>query len=227
MPVLSQVRVRVHDTERAARFFGSVFGSVFAWEFPLSRPQLVFTGDQDEPPVRLGFAVSGLGEAAARAERLGGAIEQSGTSVVRCRDSQGTPLWLYDGDHDSPGPADPASPQARGSLGVIFIFAEHPELAARFYRSFAGWTFEPIGRDKDILFATDGPAIGIRPAGKAPDGAGGAVTFHVSVADPEPVISAIQASDGEVGPPIGAGIFTTRACRDDQGTLFSLWHSDT
>jgi predicted enzyme related to lactoylglutathione lyase len=47
---------------------------------------------------------------------------------------------------------------------------------------------------------------------------------HISVPDPAAITEAIQAHDGDVGPPQGAGIFTTRACRDNQGTPFSLWY---
>jgi predicted enzyme related to lactoylglutathione lyase len=164
--------------------------------------RLVFTDDQDQPAVQLGFAVPSLAEAATQVERLDGQIERDGPLVVRCRDSQGVPLWLRADETDGTGWHDR---EARGVLGVIFMFAENLDRAAEFYQAFAGWAFEPIGRDKDILFARNGPAVGIRPASKAPAGASGTVTFHVSVPDAHPVISAIQAGGG-------------------RGTLFSLWY---
>lgn len=239
MAILSQVRVRVHDTERAAAFFGSVF----AWELQHAQRntsrdttvlaprvtetagppavQLVFSDDPAEPMVRLGFATANIARASEHVEHLGGRIERDDPSCARCLDNEGTPLLLCaarDGQAGQRGPA------ARGVLGVIFVFADNPERAAGFYQRFAGWTFEAIGRDRDILFVKDGPAVGIRAAIKAPGEHSGTVTFHISVPDPEPVIEAIAEHAGRVGPPAGAGTFTTRACSDDQGTPFSLWY---
>ena len=181
MVILSQVRVRVHDAERAASFFGSVF----AWELrhaqratgrettvltlrtagPAQPPavQLVFSDDPAEPMVRLSFATVNIARVSEHVEHLGGRIERNDPSGTRCLDSEGTPLLLRgarDNQAGQPGPA------ARGVLGVIFV----------------------------------------------------------SVPDPEPVIEAISEHTGRVGPPAGAGIFTTGACSDDQGTPFSLWY---
>jgi predicted enzyme related to lactoylglutathione lyase len=239
MAILAQVRVRVHDAERAAAFFGSVF----AWELRHAQRytsrettvlagrvagtaqspavQLVFSDDPGEPMVRLGFAISDTARASEHVEDLGGRIEHDDPSGTRCLDNEGTPLLLRAARDDQAGQPGPAG---RGVLGVIFVFARDPERAAGFYQRFAGWTFEAIGRDRDILFVMDGPAVGIRAASKAPGGHSGTVTFHISVPDPEPVIEAISEHAGRVGPPAAAGMFTTRACRDDQGTPFSLWY---
>ena len=237
MPALSEVRARVDDVGRAAAFFGSVFG----WELHPERSgaaqeaavpssgtagaalaaQLVFTDDPHEREVRLGFTVADLGQASGQVELLGGKIEHAGQSAVHCVDSQGTGLLLRAASSSGNGLA---SRETRGVLGVIFVFAQLPERAARFYKGFAGWDFKAIGRDRDILFAEDGPVIGIRPASKAPGGQSGAVTFHISVADSEAIIEAIRACGGQTGQPAGAGLFTTRACSDDQGTSFSLWY---
>jgi hypothetical protein len=98
-----------------------------------------------------------------------GQIDQDDPLVVRCRDSQGVPFRLRANGTDG---TEWHGREARGVLGAIFMFAEHPGRAAGFYQAFAGWAFEPIGRDKDILFARNGPVVGIRPASKAPGGAG-------------------------------------------------------
>jgi predicted enzyme related to lactoylglutathione lyase len=235
MPTLSEVRVQVDDTERAARFFGSIFG----WELRHTRSgtsreaavlvsnaagvtpsaQLVFTDDPNEPKVRLGFTVSDLEDAAGRVDRLGGQVERH-QLVVRSVDNQGTPLLL----HAAAKETTATTPEGRGVLGVIFVLAQAPERAAEFYRTFAGWGFEAIGGNKDILFVTNGPVLGIRPASEAPDGQSGSVTFHISVPDPVAVTHGIRDRSGQVGRPQSAGIFTTRACSDDQGTAFSLWY---
>jgi predicted enzyme related to lactoylglutathione lyase len=246
MPTLSAVQVRVNDTEQAVSFFGSVF----AWEFrqvqgatgseagvlppgatemgTVPPVQLVFTDDQDEPSVRLGFTAADLGAAVERVQSLGGQVDLDkrgcGQADVRGSDDQGTPLLLRaaGGEVVSGG-----SPEGRGVLGVIFVFAQVLERAADFYHGLAGWDFEAIGGNKDILFVKSGPALGIRPASRAPSGKSGAVTFHISVPDLAAITEAIQAHDGQVGPPQSAGLFTTRACRDNQGTPFSLWYQPT
>ena len=175
--ILSQVRVRVHDVQRAAAFFGSVFSCELRHAQRNTSRDLAPRVARDRPA-------------------------SCGTAGV---------------------PGQP-SPAARGVLGVIFVFARDPRRAVGFYQRFAGWTFEAIGREREILFVKEGPAVGIRAAGKAPDGHSGTVTFHISVPNPEPVIEAISEHAGRVGPPAGAGIFTTCACSDDQGTPFSLWY---
>lgn len=226
---ISQVRVRVDDAERAAAFYSAVFG----WDLRLARSdtgrsalgaRLVLTDDSGEPDVRLGFTVPDPSEAAKQVEGLGGQIEHAAGTAVRCRDDQGTPLLLRVADIEDSGQA---SPRGRGVLGVIFVFARDLDRAAEFYGAFAGWAFEAIGSDKDILFVTNGPPVGIRAASKAPGGRSGAVTFHVSVSEPESVIEAIEGHGGRVGPAQSAGVYTTRACHDDQGTAFSLWYQPT
>lgn len=240
MPGLSQVRVRVDDIERAASFYGAVFG----WDLRLAQSGIgheatvltstiaetapsagfVLTDDPGEPDVRLGFTVPDLNGAAKGVEGLGGKVERADGAVVRCRDDQGIPLLLGVDDGGDPGRA---SRQARGVLGVIFVFVEVPDRAAEFYRKFAGWTFEAIGRDRDILFVKDGPPVGIRSASKAPGGQSGEVTFHISVAEHESLTEAIDDHGGQVEPARAAGIFATQTCRDDQGTAFSLWYQPT
>jgi predicted enzyme related to lactoylglutathione lyase len=96
--------------------------------------------------------------------------------------------------------------------------------AATFYNGLAGWNFDPIGRDKDTLFVRNGPPVGTRAASKAPDGPGGTVQFHISVPDHQRINEAIQDLGGHVGQERAAGIFSTRACTDDQNTAFSLWY---
>jgi predicted enzyme related to lactoylglutathione lyase len=183
--------------------------------------QLVFTDGPQEPKASLGFTVAGLGEASERVERLGGKIEQAGPSVVRCADSQGTCLLLHATSSNEYGRA---SRETLGVLKVIFVFAQLPDDAALFYKGFAGWDCQAIGRDRDILFVENGPVMGIRAASKSPGEQSGAVSFHISVADPDAILKAIQACGGRAGQPVGAGLFTTRACSDDQGTSFSLWY---
>jgi predicted enzyme related to lactoylglutathione lyase len=239
MATLSDVQVRVKDAEQAVSFFGSVF----AWKFhQVQRPvgieaavlpagttpagvppvQLVFVDDQDEPSVRLGFTASDVGAAVERVQGLGGRTEpgERDQPAVRGLDDQGTPLLLHAPREVVSG----GNTEGRGVLGVIFVFAQLLERAADFYHGLAGWDFKAIGGNKDIFFVENGPPFGIRPASKAPNGKSGAVTFHISVPEPEAIIEAVQAHDGQVGPPQSAGIFTTRACRDDQGTPFSLWY---
>jgi predicted enzyme related to lactoylglutathione lyase len=162
--------------------------------------QLVFSDDTAEPMVRLGFATLDIARASERVERLGGRIEHNDLSGARCLDNEDTPLLLRAAREDQAGQPSPA---ARGVLGVIFVFARDSRRAAGFYQRFAG---------------------GYPRSGQPPDGHSGTVTFHISVPNPEPVIKAISAHAGRVGPPAGAGIFTTRACSDDQGTPFSLWY---
>jgi predicted enzyme related to lactoylglutathione lyase len=233
MPVLSEIRARVSRLERAQAFFGEAFG----WDFQPPQPNgarevavrpsqsgppitLIFTDDPQEPPVRLGFTVSDMTQVAGRVEHLGGQIEYRGQRAVRGRDSQRTSLLL----HPPITGLSLAGRKARGALGVIFLFADSPERAATFYNGLANWNFDPIGRDKDILFVRDGPPVGIRAAGQAPDGQGGTVQFHISVPDHQRVVEAIQDLGGHVGPERAAGIFSTRACTDDQNTAFSLWY---
>jgi predicted enzyme related to lactoylglutathione lyase len=236
MPVLSEIRARVNRIEQAQKFFGGALG----WDFQPSQPDgaretavlpsrsglpvtLIFTDDPQEPPVRLGFTVSDITQAAAQVEHLGGQIERRGRQAVHGRDSQRTPLLL----HPQITGLSLTGRKARGELGVIFLFADSPEQAATFYNGLAGWNFDPIGSDKDILFVRNGPLVGIRAASKASDGQGGTVQFHISVPDHQRAIESIQDLGGRVGPERAAGIFSTRACTDDQNTPFSLWYQPT
>jgi predicted enzyme related to lactoylglutathione lyase len=233
MPVLSEIRARVSSTGQAQAFFGQAFGWDFqpsqpdgAWETAVlpSRPgppaTLVLTDDPREPPVRLGFAASDITRIADQVEHLGGQIERRDQREIRGLDSQGTPLLF----HRRVAGLGLTGRGARGALGVIFLFADSPEQAATFYHAIAGWNFDPIGGDRDILFVHEGPLVGIRAASQAPGGQGGTVQFHISVPDQLPAIEAIHDLGGHVGQERAAGIFSTRACTDDQGTAFSLWY---
>ena len=141
-------------------------------------------------------------------------------ATVTGTDPEGTPLAL--GGQLQTTPSRRAG-SPRGVLGVIFVYVRDLDSAADFYHELCGWAFTAVGRDRDILFTEDGPPVGLRPAAKKPEGQTAAVGSYVSVREPAQVAGDILARGGQSGPPQGAGAFTIRACRDDQGTAFGLW----
>jgi len=194
--------------------------------------ELVFT-TRDPGPV---LCLSGS-DPQADAERLallGGRVRVAAATVTGT-DPEGTLLHLS----GQPGTTVPRAAGAgtalrgttpssraggpRGVLGVIFVYVRDLDGAADFYHEFCGWSFTAVGRDRDILFAEVGPPLGLRPAAKKPDGQTGAVGFYVTVRAPARVAGDILTRGGQAGPPQGAGAFTIRPCRDDQGTAFGLW----
>ena len=251
MRTLDALRVPVGDCERAAAFFGAVFGWTFSDVRGTADPDhgpaagssaivaqqagpagllpsadLMFTAHDPAPGPVLCLSGSDPQADAYRVERLGGwasVAADAGTAIGA--DREGTPLRL--GGHRRkmvPGRVRPGGAAgSRGVLGVIFVYVRDLDGAATFYRELCGWSFTAVGRDRDILFAEDGPPLGLRPADKQASGQTGAVGFHISVREPARVADDIIARAGQAGPPQLAGAFSSRPCRDDQGTAFSLW----
>ncbi len=106
---LGYVTIAVADTDRAAAFFGGLFGwrverprrvegQVYRHVSSTSLP-LGLTSATEEPSPRLYFRVTSVHAAVARVCELGGTVEQvveaESGAHAHCRDDQGTPFSLW------------------------------------------------------------------------------------------------------------------------------------
>jgi predicted enzyme related to lactoylglutathione lyase len=229
---LASVHLRVDDRQRAAAYFGSLFGWTFTEE-PPGRSRwantaagvgddpwaLAITEDPSAPPVRLGFEVADPEETLARARSLGGA----GKSPEASSDDQGLPLAFF-----ARAVLPPANDRATGELGVAVALVEDTAKAKAFYAGLFGDGFHQIGpqdrwwssRAAFGLFAnTLGQAYPSRlDPGDRPE-----VHVFVCVRDLVEHKSRVRALGGSVITESAMGPYEVSACRDDQGTSFHLW----
>lgn len=229
---LAAVHLRVDDANRAAAWFGGLFGWTFTealrggslWantaagvgDHPWA---LAITDDASAPRVRLGFEVADPEEALARARSLGGAGKSPDASV----DDQGLALDFF-----APAQLPPASDRATGELGVAVALVGDTAKAKAFYSALFGDGFHQIGPadrwwSSRAAFGLFSDQLGqSHPAplqvGEAPD-----VHVFVCVRDLVEHQSRIRALGGSILTESAMGPYEVCACRDDQGTPFHLW----
>jgi predicted enzyme related to lactoylglutathione lyase len=218
---MSQLRIRVSDADRAAAFFGALFG----WKF--QREQLathveqrlvpartvipgpigaVFLDDRREAPVRLEFEVADVISAVALLHRLGGTGDAGAAS-----DDQGVPLALacrrdrFESD-------DAYASQ----IGVVVLHVPDTARACAFHAGLFQRTFHEVGSGG--RWWVDHMALGIFPATTS------AVRFWCVVGALEPAILRVCQLGGKALDRASMGPYLVCDCRDDQGTAFGLWY---
>jgi predicted enzyme related to lactoylglutathione lyase len=217
---ISRLRIRVADVDRAADFYGHLFG----WKFDREQSAMhaeqrlvqrraaipgaigaVFVDDPREPPVRVEFEVPDVTSAMARVLRLGG----SGDAAAAF-DDQGVPLALAARD------ARPEADDADAShIGVVVLQAPDTAKACAFQAGLFQRTFHEVGAGG--RWWVDHLALGIFPGPPA-------VRFWCVVDALEPAIVKVSQLGGKVLERDSMGPYQVCDCLDDQGTAFGLWY---
>lgn len=147
---MSRLRIRVSDVDRAADYFGRLFGWKFEREQLVTHAEqklvpartvipgplgAVFSDNLQEPPVRLEFEVQDVGSAIALVHRLGGTGDAAAAS-----DDQGVPLALSDRrdrvEHDH---------RYASQIGVVIIDVPDTARACGFHAGLFRRTFHVVG----------------------------------------------------------------------------------
>jgi predicted enzyme related to lactoylglutathione lyase len=212
--------------DRAARFFGALFGWKFQREQSATHAEqrllpartvipgpisAVFSDDPGEVPVRVEFEVIDVASALARAHQLGG----SGDAAAAV-DDQGVPLAFaarrdrLDADHADVGQA------YASQIGVVVLEVPDTARACAFHAGLFRRTFHPIGAGG--RWWVDHHALGIFP------GAAPAVRFWCVVGALEPAMAKVCQLGGKALERASMGPYSVCDCVDDQGTAFGLWH---
>jgi predicted enzyme related to lactoylglutathione lyase len=217
---ISRLRLRVTDVDRAANFYGNLFGWKFQREALATRSGqrpvqarattpgpigALFVDDPREPPIRVEFEVPDVTSAMALILRLGG----SGDATLAF-DDQGVPLAL-------------ASPQARleagdahaSPIGVVVLQVPDTARACAFHAGLFQRTFHPVGAGG--RWWVDHLALGIFPGPPA-------IRFWCVVDALEPAMEKVAQLGGEVLARDSMGPYQVCDCLDDQGTPFGLWY---
>jgi predicted enzyme related to lactoylglutathione lyase len=218
---MSGLRVRVSNVDRAADFFGALFGWKFQCERLAKHVQLrvvpartaisapvdaVFVDDPGEAPVRLEFEVDDVMSTLARVHRLGGTGD-----AAAAFDDQGVPL-AFAGRRDHV-----ASDHVYASqVGVVILDVPDTARACAFHAGLFQRTFHQIGSGG--RWWVDHMALGIFPA------AASAVRFWCVVGALEPAMIKVRQLGGEAVDCGSMGPYQVCDCRDDQGTAFGLWY---
>jgi predicted enzyme related to lactoylglutathione lyase len=109
-----------------------------------------------------------------------------------------------------------------GDLVYFWIPVPDGDQAKRFYGDLLGWEFGPGSHAEGSQITNTTPHGGI---------AGGSEASHpqvcLQVDDLEAAIERVRELGGEAGEPRPGGEGRSVECRDDQGTSFHLWASDT
>jgi predicted enzyme related to lactoylglutathione lyase len=230
---LAMVHLRVPDSDRAMRFFGSLFG----WEaerVPFAAHVSHYTintattirilDDPDALPVVPNYAVADVERVIAAVDAGGGRITEAepapdGGGWARGADDQGVPLLVYrpGAYHAHAAPRHTASAE----LGLVFIRADATK-AEEFYGRVLGWSFERA-HPGSYYFDTV-PHVGVfdeaaafgRPVEPS-------ATLYFSVDALLPVLRHIEALGGTAGEHAqDMGPYFTAVCTDDQGTIFGV-----
>jgi DNA-binding transcriptional MerR regulator len=230
--LLSSVRLRVDDGQRAAGYFGALFGWTFAeapaggvrWTHPSAgitdRPwALVITEEASAPSVRLGFEVADPSEALARARSLGGA----GRSPEAAVDDQGLPLAFF-----ARAPRPPTHDRATGELGVAVALVDDTAKAKAFYGALFGDGFHQIGpQDRwwssHAAFGVFSSTLGQAYPPRVESGGAPEINVFVCVRDLADHKRRVSALGGSVVVESAMGPYEVCVCYDDQDTRFHLW----
>jgi predicted enzyme related to lactoylglutathione lyase len=230
---LAMVHLRVGDADRAARFFGDLFGweaerhefdGHVSWYTLNTATTVRLLDDPGVPPVVPNYAVDDVAAAVRAVEDAGGRVAMAeaatdGGGWARGDDDQGVPWLVYrpGGHDDGPAPTRPAT----GQVGLVFIRADATR-AERFYGPLLGWRFHrdhPGSQYFDTV-----PLVGVFDEAAA---FGHVVTpsatLYVSVEALAPVLRRIVELGGRAGEAAhDMGPYFSAECTDDQGTPFGL-----
>jgi predicted enzyme related to lactoylglutathione lyase len=230
---LAMVHLRVHDADRAMRFFGALFG----WEaerVPMgghvshyvtnTATTVRILDDPETPPVVPNYAADDVPRVMHAVSDRGGTITDAdaapdGGGWARGVDDQNLPLLVFrpGGYHAHDRPTRPAS----GEVGVVFLRADATK-AASFYGAVLGWQLtrdDPASQYFDAV-----PNVGIfdeavafgRPVTPS-------TTLYFSVDMLLPVLRRVEDLGGNAGEhALDMGPYFSALCTDDQGTTFGV-----
>lgn len=218
---MSRLHIRGSDVDRAAGFFGSLFG----WKFQRERMSThaeqrliparsaipgamgaVFLDDPRAAPVRLEFEVGDVASAMSRVHRLGGTGD-----AASAFDDQGVPLAFVrrrdcrDSDH-----------VYASQIAVVILNVPDTARACGFHAGLFQRTFHEVGSGG--RWWVDHMTLGIFPAPTV------AVRFWCVVGALDPAILKVCQLGGEALERSSMGPYETCECRDNQGTAFGLWY---
>jgi catechol 2,3-dioxygenase-like lactoylglutathione lyase family enzyme len=234
---IGALRLRVGDTDRAARFFGALLGAEavrletgtrsepwFVARSPLVSDAIDvgFTDDPRAPPQRVLYATGDPQAALNRTLAVGGA----GSSVSEARDNQGLPMGFY-----APGAwarvAEPGT--SKGALGILLLQVPDTAKARAFQGDLFGAEFHRVG-EGDYWWANNAPPTGIfpvdhdmtNPTVQLSDTASHIRPFFC-VGELETAMAAVRQLSGETFSSTAVGPFRICGCCDDQALPFALW----
>jgi len=230
---LAMVHLRAGHADRAARFFGDLFGweaeryefdGHVSWYTLNTATTVRLLDDPGVPPVVPNYAVTDVPAAVRAVEDAGGRVvvaepAPDGGGWARGDDDQGVPWLVYrPGGHD--GGAAPTRP-ATGEVGLVFIRADAGR-AERFYGPVLGWRFHRDHPDSHYFDTV--PQVGVFDEAAA---FGHEVTpsasLYVSVDALAPVLRRVVELGGRAGEAAhDMGPYFSAECSDDQGTHFGL-----
>jgi predicted enzyme related to lactoylglutathione lyase len=230
---LAMVHLRVGDADRAARFFGDLFGwqaeryeldGHVSWYTLNTATTVRLLDDPGVPPVVPNYAVADVAAAVRAIEDAGGRVAAAepapdGGGWARGDDDQGIPWLVYrpGGYHDGAAPTRPAT----GEVGLVFIRADAPR-AELFYGPVLGWRFHRDYPTSQYFHTV--PLVGVFDEAAA---FGHEVTpsaaLYVEVEALAPVLRRVEELGGRAGEAAhDMGPYFSAECSDDQGTPFGL-----
>jgi predicted enzyme related to lactoylglutathione lyase len=234
---IAALRLRVHDADRAARFFGALLGSeatrltvgAHAEQWFVARSPRVsdaidvgFADDSQAPPQRLLYVTPDPQAALTRAVSLGGA----GSSVSEARDNQGLPIGFHAPGEWARG-AEPGT--AKGALGVLLLQVPDTAKARAFQHDLFGAEFHRVG-EGDFWWANRAPPTGVFPVDHDMTNPSVPLSHTVShvrpffcVGELEPAMAAVRELGGATFSSTAVGPFRICGCSDDQALPFGLW----
>lgn len=230
---LAMVHLRVGHADRAARFFGDLFGweaeryefdGHVSWYTLNTATTVRLLDDPGVPPVVPNYAVTDVPAAVRAVEDAGGRVvvaepAPDGGGWARGDDDQGVPWLVYrPGGHD--GGAAPIRP-ATGEVGLVFIRADAGR-AERFYGPVLGWRFHRDHPDSHYFDTV--PQVGVFDEAAAfGHEVTPSATLYVSVDALAPVLRRVVELGGRAGEAAhDMGPYFSAECSDDQGTHFGL-----
>jgi uncharacterized protein len=229
---LAMVHLQVPDADRAARFYGELFG----WQaqrvemgdhvshYTTNTATTVrLLDDPTAPPVVPNYAIADVAGIVRAVEEVGGRVTESdvapdGGGWARGDDDQGVPWLAYRPGRYHEHAAPTRTPS--GEVGMVFIRADAGR-AERFYGRTLGWRFrnEPGHHyydTVDLVGVFDEAAASGREVTPS-------ATLYVSVDAMAPALRRVEELGGTAGEAAhDMGPYFSAVCTDDQGTTFGL-----
>jgi predicted enzyme related to lactoylglutathione lyase len=217
--MLGYYAINTPDTARAKDFYAAVFG----WTYESQGDYHHIAGSSPaggitpgEPRIAASFVVPDAAVAAAKARELGGTATEprlydSGWSVD-VADGHGARLELWQ-------PAEKyRDDNPKCGEGDLFYFVQPvaDEAAKAFHTALLGWELAPGSHENGF------DIVNVDPPGGVFVSSAGPTDLYFHVADVDATADRVLAAGGHAGPaqPNRAG--SHAACRDDQGTSFSI-----